>query len=511
MPKNGRTYIPDYAEAIFQLACAEVSATAQPVPRDRHGWDFLVEFPAKHDPRSADLHDPILKVWVQVKSSEDDGRSCKVTVSNLLKSAASREPWFIVSIAKDASGQPKIYATHVWTDLIERTLKAARKHDLQGHRLNKKFLTFAFSDDDERSIADLLDWMRARAEAVPDYEQEKKRIYTSVGFGDGTAVGTISFEGIGSRTLAREFLGLGDGLPGSGTITPRRFGIADNANKQSFKGGKIFITPTAHQNIEIRVRGETGSRQLSIPGKAYAIAIFADGPCFRFSGGGIEVMFSEKDGGTFERNWSYEERESLTNLETLGVLNSWLSAGKVDLQIWSDKGRAVAFTISTDTDQDSEVHWDLFADVMTKLAELAGSARNHFKLSVGEIINSKEVILFYQLMTAPAVRIEFQPLAELPNGLDRGLYYVWVSVGELTAYGLVERKLHRSNTLESGQIQLDFGQPRIIDSWIVKDADDKQRSAMQAGYDKAIKRLNDADIRAIELGDIRNFWFAQVQ
>jgi len=36
-------------------------------------------------------------------------------------------------------------------------------------------------------------------------------------------------------------------------------------------------------------------------------------------------------------------------------------------------------------------------------------------------------------------------------------------------------------------------------------------SAMQVGYDKSVKRLNDADIGAIKLGDIRNFWFAQVQ
>ena len=114
-------------------------------------------------------------------------------------------------------------------------------------------------------------------------------------------------------------------------------------------------------------------------------------------------------------------------------------------------------------------------------------------------------------MTAPSVRIEFQPLAAFPTGLDKGLYYVWVDVGEITAYCLVERKLHRSNTLESGQIQLDFGHPRIIDSWIVRDADDKQRSAMQQGYEKAVKKLNDADIRAIELGDIRNFWFTQLQ
>jgi len=511
MLKNERMHLPDYAEATFELACAAVGATAHPPRRDRNGWDYLVEFAQTDDPRPADLHEPILKVWAQVKSSEGDGLRCKVKLSNLLKSAQSHEPWFIVSIAKETSGRVKIYAKHVWKDLIERTLREARKGSVKGRRPNKINLTLKFLDEDARTETDLLSWMRACVSAVPNYEQEKKRIFTSVGFDDGYAAGTISFEGISPRTLAREFLGLGDGLTGSGSITPRRFGIPDDTKKLSFEGGKIFITPTAHQNIEIRLRGEKSSRQLSIPGKAYAVAIFADGAWCRFSGGGIEVMFSEKDGGTFERGWSYAKRESLTDLETVGTLNSWLSAGKVDLQIWSDKGRVIGSTISTDIDQDSRVQWKLFADVMTKLAELAGSARNHFKLSVGEIVNSRELVLFYQLMTAPSVRIEFQPLAAFPTGLDKGLYYVWVDVGEITAYCLVERKLHRSNTLESGQIQLGFGHPRIIDSWIVRDADDKQRSAMQQGYEKAVKKLNDADIRAIELGDLRNFWFAQLQ
>jgi hypothetical protein len=467
----------------------------------------LVEFPAKDDPRSADLHDPILKVWVQIKSSEDDGRNCKVTLSNLRKSAASREPWFIVSVAKDASGQPKIYATHVWTDLIERTLKAVREPDLQGHRLNKRFLTIAFTDEDERSVANLLDWMRACAEDVPDYEQEKKRIYTSVGFEDGTAVGTISFENISPRALAREFLGLGDGLLASGTITPKRFNALDVARKRSFQNGKLFITPTTHLPIEIRLRGLDNSRQLKFPGKAIVNAFVVNGPWYRFSGGGIEVVTSEKEGGTFERSWSSAKRESLTDLQGLGFLNSWFSMGSVDLQIWSDKGRIIGSTISADVDQDAGAWWKLFADVTTTLVDLAGARSNNIMLTVGEIVSTNELVLFHHMMTASSVRIEFQPLLPFPKGLNKGLYYAWADIGEETAYCLVERKLHRSNTLESGDMQLDFGRPRIIESWIIRNADHHQRSMMQREYERALKKMK----KVAELGDIRNFWFAQLQ
>jgi hypothetical protein len=86
---------------------------------------------------------------------------------------------------------------------------------------------------------------------------------------------------------------------------------------------------------------------------------------------------------------------------------------------------------------------------------------------------------------------------------------VWADVGEATAYCLVERKLHRTNTLESGHIQLDFGRPRVVESWIVTNADDRQRSTMQKDYERAIQKLNNGSV--IELGDIRNFWFAQLQ
>jgi hypothetical protein len=117
---------PDYAELTFARACAAAGAIAHPPWKDQNGWDYLVEFAATDDPRPADLlHEPILKVWTQVKSSEGDGLRSKVNLSNLLKSAQSHEPWFIVSIAKETSGRVKIYARHVWKDLIERTLREA--------------------------------------------------------------------------------------------------------------------------------------------------------------------------------------------------------------------------------------------------------------------------------------------------------------------------------------------------------------------------------------------------
>jgi hypothetical protein len=349
--------------------------------------------------------------------------------------------------------------------------------------------------------------MRACVSAVRNYEQEKKRIYTSVGFDDGTAVGTISFEGISPRTLAREFLGLGDGLMGSGTITPSRFGILDDSKKLTFEG-KIFITPTAYdKKIEIRLRGEQSSRQLSIPGRSYAIAILAGGPWVRFSGSGIEISASASGDHTFERTWSYDRHESLTDLETLGLLYGWLLTGKVDLQIWSENTRIIATTVSTNIDRHTAGQWKFFAEVVGELVRLSGASSNEIKLSVGEIVNSRELVLFYHMMTAPSVRIEFQPLAEFPTGLDRGLYYVWVDVGELTAYGLVERKLHGSKKLDSGEMKLDFQGPRIIDSWIVKDANDQQRATMREDYERAVDRVNASGISVIELGDIRNFWY----
>jgi hypothetical protein len=501
--------LPDFAELTFARACAAADAIAHPPWKDENGWDYLVEFAPTDDPRSADFHEPILKAWAQVKSSEGDGLRCKVKLSNLLKSAQSHDPWFIVSTARETSGLVKIYAKHVWEDLIERTLREVRKSDIEGRRLNKRHLTLKFSDEDARNETDLLGWMRSCVSVVPNYEQEKKRIYTSAGFDDGTAVGTISFEETNPRALAREFLGLGDGLTGSGTITPTRFGMLDNSKKLTFEG-KIFITPTARdKKIEIRLRGEQSSRQLLIPGHSYAIAVLAGGPWVRFSGGGVEILASASGDNTFERAWSYERHESLSDLETLGLLYSWLLSGKVDLQIWSDNAQKIATTVSANVDRRTAGQWKFFAEVVGELVRLAGPSSN-LKLSVGEIVNSRELVLFYHMMTAPSVRIEFQPLAEFPTGLDRGLYYVWVDVGQITAYCVVERKLHRSNELEGGEMQLDFQGPRIIDSWIVKDADDQQRATMREDYDKAVNRLNASGIKVIELGDIRNFWHERV-
>jgi hypothetical protein len=347
--------------------------------------------------------------------------------------------------------------------------------------------------------------MRSCVTAIPNYEQEKKRIYTSIGFEDGTAVGTISFEQTNPRILAREFLGLGDGLAGSGVITPAWFGIPDNSNKLTFKG-RIFIRPTAHgKKIEIRLRRQQGSRQLVIPGHSYAIAILAGGPWVRFSGGGIEIMASASGDNTIERAWSYDRRESLGDLETLGLFYSWLLTGKVDLQIWSGSARAFATTISANVDHQTAGQWNFFSKVVGQLVNFAGPSRsNDLKMSVDEIVKSRELLLFYHMITAPSVRIELD--AEFPKGLDRGLYYVWVDVGEVTAYCVVQRKLYHSSQLDGGQMRLDFERPRILDRWLVEHADVQQRTTMREDYQKAVDRLNSRDIKVIVLGDIRNFW-----
>ena len=94
-------------------------------------------------------------------------------------------------------------------------------------------------------------------------------------------------------------------------------------------------------------------------------------------------MVSQNDDGTFERSWSYVKGESLTDLQRLGILYSWLSVGEVDLQIWSGNKKVVASTISVDVDKNNFVTWKLFADVMTTLVELAGTASDDIRLTVG--------------------------------------------------------------------------------------------------------------------------------
>ena len=112
-----------YAETSFASLCALGGALCHESQEDENGWDYHVELPEDESIGPADTAPPGKHAYIQVKSTRNARLSCSVKLSNALKAARSRDPWFVVLMV-DAAPQPKIYAVHIWTETMKDWLKA---------------------------------------------------------------------------------------------------------------------------------------------------------------------------------------------------------------------------------------------------------------------------------------------------------------------------------------------------------------------------------------------------
>jgi hypothetical protein len=202
--------LPRYAETELQRLCAKAGALCHSVDEDESGWDRLVEFPEKELLGPADTRPPRAVAYVQVKSVEKGALTCRVKLTNALRAAQSPQPWFIMLVTGEMREQPsRIYAVHVWEELIRRTLKAVRRAHNEGRSLNKSSLTIRFSQGDEKGDG-LVQWMQDAIDAVsPDYEAAKRAINRTAGYEDGYGDAALTIEADNEEEILKNLLGLG--------------------------------------------------------------------------------------------------------------------------------------------------------------------------------------------------------------------------------------------------------------------------------------------------------------
>jgi hypothetical protein len=232
-----------FAETSFASLCAKEGALCNESQEDENGWDYLAEFPGASWPGSADTQPPSHRAFVQVKSTRNRRLSCSIKLSNALKAAQSRDPWFIVLIIATEGG-PKLYAVHVWEQLIEKMLTAVRQASIDKVPLHKRRMAVDFETSDLRADDDVVGWMSAVIGAVkPDYTDAKKRIYETIGYANGVAgSGKLTFAADNMDEIFDEFLGMGKGLPVSRfTYTPARFARISEGDTLEIHGTRIRL------------------------------------------------------------------------------------------------------------------------------------------------------------------------------------------------------------------------------------------------------------------------------
>lgn len=260
---------PKFAENHFATLCSAGGAKAHKTQEDENGWDFFVELPTGPHSGPIDTQPAEPTAFVQIKSKTTSGANCQVKLSNALKAAASPLPFFIVLVLiPKGTTTPKLYAKHVWTDMVAQALHEGRLAERGGSSTNQKRLGIQFSAGDEVT-GDIVQWMLAQISMIGgDYQVRKTKLYNETGY-DKEAPGSVTFQGTRAE-IYRNFLGVGNGLPVSDFFySPRRFGMSSPKTDVKGTSGIIHIEPKSVSSCEIRMQGTPDTPAITAPAQLY--------------------------------------------------------------------------------------------------------------------------------------------------------------------------------------------------------------------------------------------------
>lgn len=507
-PRKSIKRLARFAETSFANLCADAGVLCNESQEDENGWDYLAEFPPDAAVGPADTHPPAKRAFVQIKSTRNNRLSCAVKLSNALKAAQSRDPWFII-LMMETQAKPKIYAVHIWGDLIAKSLKAVRQATIDKKPLHRRRLTINLGEGDLHND-DLIDWMLKEISSVkPEYSDAKRSIYETVGYADGHGTGKLTFVADNVSQLFDEFLGLGNGLPVSRfTYTPARFGLSDTRPQIDAKEGRVEITPSAAGDCELRMRGAPPNLSISLPAKIYTLGmpwLPFEQQRFRVSATGFEIVWVNNGSSKFTARLDFKARVSLREIARFATVITWLGQGPIDVQVWAKGRRMVGGVLNTDPGH-LTYDWRKVVDIIDTLKTLNPNTDSpELCVSVAEIdAAARDLYLMHQVASAPSVKLELLPFSGVSGDFDSVLYYSGAEVGNLTAFVLVERKVYSTTEVEDGRRQIYFDKPIIRESWIVADVTDAQRALMDGDYQYHLSHMQ-ADQRVIELGDIALF------
>jgi hypothetical protein len=506
--------LPQWAEREFARLCAVEGVVCNHAEEDESGWDFHVEFPQQPIAAPADMHPARKTAYVQVKSTRRrDALVCPVKLSNALRAAQSLQPWFVVLVVADAGNEAtSIYAVHVWEALIHRTLKAVRRAHNQKKALHKCGLKIRFNSADERGYH-LLSWMQQAIEAVgPEYEQQKKSIFQTVGYEEGYGIMEVTFEPTTPDEVLENFLGLGSGLPLSRfAYIPARFGIPSPEPERDGSSGVMYITPNPDTVCEIRLRGPSTAVPMVLPGHMYSTGIPDlpfDQSRFRFSAGFLDFIWTPGRKADCRINFDGREKKDLLSIANFFTLIEWCENGPVEAQIWLGGKRTIRGPLSLGR---SNINIDStqVARTVRLLRSIAGPVeQSSIQLSLADLYSAeRDLIVLQQLVEAPSLRVEFEPSPETPSEFSSLLYYFYADVCEWTFYALLERPI-REDIVTEGRRRVTCGLPQLREGYVVRNATENDRRVMQDDYERYLHEREGTGT-PLGLGDAHVFLTAQ--
>jgi hypothetical protein len=498
--------LPKFAERTFALLASQSGAFANRAEEDENGWDYLMEFPADPATGPADTHPAARKAFVQVKSTKSRRASCRVKLSNALRAAQSPQPWFVVLVRHDKTlDRTTIFAGHVWSGLMARSLKEVRCAENAAKQLHRQFLTISFTDADDHT-ADLVEWMkRTIAEVGENYEEAKKALYRSLGYEDGYGTGKVTVQAATAEEITFGFLGMGDGLELTHFMyTPARFGIPDPQPLVKGDEGRIFVTPQPVDDCEIRIR--SGAETMSVPAKIYSFAtpnMSDEDKALRFGAKIFDlVCIGRAKTIKFKSTFNFDAQSDLVSLWRYCTLRAWMAEGATDVQVWARGKRMLAGTLTPDQPHNKN-KWKEMSSALSLLRRIAGASEQTVALSLSQFAAAPGSFrLFHSLNDDVNIALEFVPVDDGSEKITSLVWYGHHQVGNTTYCVLVERAV-TENTFVEGQRRLICGKPSFVEAYVISDSEDSA-SLIKADYERYLVERAKVSAPA-GLGDIMVF------
>lgn len=502
--------LPQYAERKFSLLCSAAGARAHKAEEDEGGWDYLVELPEQKHIGPADTHPPTTSAYVQVKSKSGNQLSCRIKLSNALRAAQSRQPWFVVFIVLDADGgRTRTYAVHIWSGLMATILKKVREAENANQQLHKRTVTLKFESSDERGDG-LIEWMQGCIAAIGErYEETKKDLHKNIGYEESAGLGEVTIEATNTDEIVDGFLGLGSGLKLTKfTYTPSRFGIPDTTPKIEWREvGRLFVTPDPVGECQIRVRSSMGS--VALQGKVYSFAPPGrpeEEGRLRFSAKFLDAISTVPSQTIrFNLKCDFDEIVDLRTLSQFCTVRAWVGKERIEMQIWS-RGNCILSGQMNSQITDPHDKWFQLAAFLTFLRKVAGSSEQKVKLTLGEVAAvGQQVRLFRSFNEEANFRMEFFPFEETQDKITSLIYYSRAKIGKWTFCVLARRVVASDVTVEAGKRQITSGKPTFVDSYVLENATPEQEQMLQSDYARYLDRLKSEE-NTLGIGDIIAFY-----
>jgi hypothetical protein len=436
-------------QSLFSLWCGSNGMTANESHIDRHGWDFLVEFPlVPKNGLPVDVLPPPLECKVQVKSTDRRDRIVRMTVSSLHRLVLAHMPAFICLIEFGGTNEARAaYLVHVDRKVMERTLRRIRELDAKGlvEARNRRTITIKCTEQERLDAPFDKNLMQAIIRHVPtgleDYTKNKCDMLKTLGFEEGAAKLTFSVSGNDAiDNMVALWLGLKSELAIDGiTLHHHRFGITlPTPCVQSGKGILTFIDIKPSTRGTITFREHDLSPGISFPIELYFPPLGSVLPPehmkIRIKHWCFDLVFSPAtETMSFKFDLSSEHASNLKELhDILGLLVLINKPhGSLEIEIEPDNLPAGRTALECSGEPENWPRLLMLSERAVSICQRLGIKVESINLDIDTLIkNSSSIERFHRVMqgTADKARIQFSATGDKPPVQNKMACVVFLSL-----------------------------------------------------------------------------------